>query len=165
MLFLGKPLFPGFPPVSGSGDFDLIRHQQLLAAAGIPTSAASSILESSGIKIPTAHRPGGGAPGGLPPPPGSTALPGLPGSASAHAAQQAQAAAQAQFDYAQWICRAAAAQAQGAGMPPPGAVPLGLPGYMPPGLPSNLLAARLGGKSWYMVYLLLVVSVAYSPRG
>ena len=106
LCLTGKPLFPGFPPaavsgVPGGGEFDLARHQQQLlaaAAAGIP---ASTLLESSSsIKIPTAHRPGG-LPGPPLPPPGSSPMPSIPGAASpSHiaAAQQAQAAAQAQFD-------------------------------------------------------------------
>ena len=66
----------------------------------------------------------------MPPPP--------PHLAAALAASAAGNPALAAADYASWLCRPALPAAAAA------AAAAGLPGYFP--LPSNLLAARLGGK-------------------
>ena len=143
-----SPPFP--PPPLGAIPSSLASH--LFGDSNPFQVGNATTTESNGIiKVP-AHRPPGlppaFPPGGLLglPPAAAAAAPGSdspsspnsssPTNSSGSAAFSAAISAAAAADYASWLCRP----------PHPHHPGLGLPGgYLP--LPSNLLAARLGGKS------------------
>ena len=116
----------------------------LLKATSESLNALNNENVAGVIKVP-AHRPSVSqalaqiaphVPGGLAPAANPGVLfPGLAAAAAAaaHAPNAAALSPSAAIDYSSWLCR-----------------PLPLPGYLP--IPPNILAARLGGKS-FIIYL------------
>ena len=119
-----------------------------------PVAAAAAALHIPGVSAAPPTHPmaaaamAAAAQQGMPMPP----PPHLAAALAASAAGNPLMAA----DYASWLCRPSLPAAAAAA-----AAAAGLPGYFP--LPSNLLAARLGGKKLYLYLIQWIDTSTYKP--